>query len=214
MRLRLCKGGREAGQVFVVFALTLPVLLGVAAIVVDLGNAYVQKRTIQQAADAAALAAAQELDPVMRGCLPGCEPAVRISVADRVGQYSADNGGPSPLPACPSASYPDPCYTWPYHGQDGLVEVRLKTAAGGFFGSILGFPAGFLKPKARAVAAATAITAPHCDFTGVTPPVVNPDQYLPTCVIPGTSQPPGTYSPAGSRTGLHRRHPSGRGRQP
>ena len=85
-------------------------------------------------------------------------------MADRAGQYSADNGGPNPLPACTSASDPNPCYTWPYHGQDGLVEVRLTTAAGGFFGSILGFSADFLKPTARAVAAANGVTTPHCTF--------------------------------------------------
>ena len=185
----------ELGQVTIVVTLALPVLLGFGALVVDIGNAYVQKRTMQQAADAAALAAAQELVPVVGGCLPGCEPTVRAGVADRAGQYSAGNGGPNPLPACVSPSDPDPCYTWPYNGHDLLVEVRLKKSAGGFFGSILGFSAGFLKTKARAVAAATGTTAHHCEFT---PPVVDPDQYLPSCVIPGTSPPPGTYTPPGS----------------
>ena len=51
----------EAGQTLVIFALTLPVLLGMCAIVIDFGNLFVEKRSLQQAADASALAAAQRL---------------------------------------------------------------------------------------------------------------------------------------------------------
>ena len=51
----------ERGAVLVWFALLLPVLLAFAAFVVDVGQAFMLKRHLQASADAAALAAAQDL---------------------------------------------------------------------------------------------------------------------------------------------------------
>jgi hypothetical protein len=54
----------EAGQTVVLFAVLLPLFLGLGAIAVDVGYWYVVQKTAQDAADAAALAAARELpDP-------------------------------------------------------------------------------------------------------------------------------------------------------
>ena len=55
----------ERGQVIVLLIVTLVVLLGAAALVVDVGRAYLTKRQLQASADAAATAGALELpDPV------------------------------------------------------------------------------------------------------------------------------------------------------
>lgn len=51
----------ETGQVVVLFAICLVVLLGFAALVLDVGFAYYADRSLQASADAAALAGAQEL---------------------------------------------------------------------------------------------------------------------------------------------------------
>src|SRR6188768_1474758 len=51
----------ESGQALVIFVLFLPVLIGFAALVLDVGNWYAQKRFVQNAADAAVLAGAQDL---------------------------------------------------------------------------------------------------------------------------------------------------------
>jgi Flp pilus assembly protein TadG len=51
----------ESGQTLVIFVLFLPVLIGFAALVLDVGNWYAQKRFVQNAADAAVLAGAQDL---------------------------------------------------------------------------------------------------------------------------------------------------------
>jgi hypothetical protein len=51
----------ERGQVVVLLAVTLVVLLGCAALVIDVGRAYVAKRHLQASADAAATAGALEL---------------------------------------------------------------------------------------------------------------------------------------------------------
>jgi len=57
LRLR----GNQSGQVIVLFALGLIVMLGVAALAIDVGYAFYVKRSLQASADAAALAGAQSL---------------------------------------------------------------------------------------------------------------------------------------------------------
>ena len=44
-----------------IFVLAIPMILGMCALVIDAGNLFAQKRSLQKAADAAALAATQEL---------------------------------------------------------------------------------------------------------------------------------------------------------
>ena len=56
----------ERGQVVVVFALLIPVLFGLGAIVMDIGNWYVHKRHLQTQVDAAAFAGANDFF----GCNP------------------------------------------------------------------------------------------------------------------------------------------------
>ena len=56
--MNLGKPGSQHGQVLVIVAVAFTVLLGAAAIAVDLGNGQLQKRRLQNVADAAALAAA------------------------------------------------------------------------------------------------------------------------------------------------------------
>ncbi len=51
----------ESGQVAIIFALLLPVFIGFAAISVDVGRLYFERRELQKAADLAALAGVQEL---------------------------------------------------------------------------------------------------------------------------------------------------------
>ncbi len=57
---------KERGQVVVVFALLIPVIFALAAIVLDIGNWYVHKRHLQTQVDAAAFAGAHEFF----GCSP------------------------------------------------------------------------------------------------------------------------------------------------
>ena len=52
----------QSGAVAIIVALSLPVLIGMAGLALDLGKLYVTKTELQNAADACALAAAVELD--------------------------------------------------------------------------------------------------------------------------------------------------------
>ncbi len=51
----------QSGSVGLIFAMSLIVILGLAALVIDLGHAYVVKRELQNAAEAGALAGARAL---------------------------------------------------------------------------------------------------------------------------------------------------------
>ena len=59
--VRLARLRRDDGQSLIVVAVILVVLLGMAGLVIDVGELYVTQRHLQTAADAAALAAAQDL---------------------------------------------------------------------------------------------------------------------------------------------------------
>ena len=76
---------RETGQVVVLFAILLPVLFGLGAIVLDIGNWYVHKRHLQTQVDAAALAAA----PGFSSCF--FDPtSANISIASTALSYAGD----------------------------------------------------------------------------------------------------------------------------
>jgi hypothetical protein len=117
----------ESGQVLVLFAGFLVVAIGLAALVIDVGGWYSKKRVAQGAADAGALAAAQDL----------CEDT---NAAITVGQqFVAKNITPA------SASV-----TTPYKGNQSLVEVAVDTTGESFFAGIFGIDSASI--KARAVA--------------------------------------------------------------
>ena len=71
---------RESGVALVVLALMLPVLAGMVALVVDVGQAYEDRREVQTAVDAAALAGAAYLPES-----PDAAVAAAIDYANRNG---------------------------------------------------------------------------------------------------------------------------------
>ncbi len=85
MYLGRAKRDRESGQVVVLFALLLPVILAIGSIVVSGGNWYVLKRHLQTQVDAAALAAG----PAFTGCF--VEPATaNVQIAQDALAYAGD----------------------------------------------------------------------------------------------------------------------------
>lgn len=146
----------ETGQVFVVIALTLPVLLGMAAIVIDLGDLFFQKRTLSGAADAAALSAGYDL--AKRNCNSVTDPCYAAlggaggTLSTTAGHYSGRNAGTATtasLPKCTGVGDMN-CYTWPYNGDWNRVEVKLKKPVSTSFARIFGISQ--VNVSARAVA--------------------------------------------------------------
>jgi hypothetical protein len=133
----------------------MPVLLGFAALGVDSSSMFVQKRSLQTAADAAALAAADELgtasDPACQASMP-CLSALDAKVASFAASYSQQNGGTGTLGKC-VVSTDTNCYTWPYAHDFSRVEIRLRKAAFSIFAGAAGITGRF-NVTARAVAKA------------------------------------------------------------
>src|SRR5206468_1317814 len=91
---------REEGQVFILVVLALPMLLAMMALVVDGASLMVQKRAVQNAADAAALAASATIDPIAGTCTSADPAPPSASCLASLDQYSRENGGPSSLDRC------------------------------------------------------------------------------------------------------------------
>jgi hypothetical protein len=130
---------RERGQVLVIFALGIAVLLAAAGVAMDAGRFYSERRSLQNAADAAALAAANAL---IRG-----ESVTDATIAAQNSLTRNFLGGPNgvvaPLPpATPvyeSGHSGDPAYL--SNGiliSGGEVRVAVQNVVGYTFGRIIG----------------------------------------------------------------------------
>ena len=71
----------QRGTIAVIAALTFPVLLLLAALVIDVGNWYTHKRSLQNRADAAALAAGYEYLGQLKSCLADSSSGGPASIA-------------------------------------------------------------------------------------------------------------------------------------
>jgi Flp pilus assembly protein TadG len=126
----------ERGVTMVIFALLIVALLIIVAIVIDLGNARQQKRQLQNAADAAALAGAGDLGTV--NAANACTTAY---------SYSYNNmqlgTAPSSCPTSSTAGNVTISVTTPYTGPpafsaSSLVNVRACKDVGTSFARIIG----------------------------------------------------------------------------
>jgi hypothetical protein len=93
-----CGNGRnprrgERGQILILGALMMTVMIGFLALVIDVGNAYAQRRFVQNGADAAAVAAARLL---ANNLDTGTADASVVAV---VNQYLGANGGGTFVPS-------------------------------------------------------------------------------------------------------------------
>jgi hypothetical protein len=142
----------ESGQTIVLLAVALVVLLGCAAIVLDVGYAYYVKRSLQASADAAALAGAQ--------ALPSSGDAVALAE-----QYSGKPGGknaggnvpPVSTTATATCRPGSPC------NPVNAVEVAQTTNVPTKFATLLGFDS--FSVSARAVAQIRDGTVPWAIFS-------------------------------------------------
>jgi Flp pilus assembly protein TadG len=166
---------REGGQTLILVTLALPLFLALVSLVIDGGNILVHKRNIQVAADAAALAMAQEIGLSSTVCTPACQDQGRI--------YAKNNGVDvdSSWHQC-DATHTTNCWTYPYNGQNDLVEVRLRAHVTTFIAGMIGIYGADV--SARAVSGVGPTTT-----TNTTPDVTSPSTTL---TIPG-----GTHTTTG-----------------
>ena len=109
------KRRNEAGQVLIMFALGLAVLLGMAALTIDVGLAYVARRDMQNAADAAALAGADVL-------LEGQSLALAASTARDLALQNGYDGAAADV----TVDISIPPKSGPHSGDNDFVEVLIQ----------------------------------------------------------------------------------------
>jgi hypothetical protein len=122
----------ERGQAAVLTAIALTVLLGMTAIVIDVGSWFRQQRQLQTAADASALAGAQ--------ALPFDVPQATSWAQD----YAGRNGGNGTNGITILSS----------HGPNDTMSVKATKSAPGFFAKIFGIDSVKVSASAKARAEA------------------------------------------------------------
>lgn len=129
----------ERGQVLVITALALVVLLGVAALVVDVGFSWMIRRQQQNAVDPAAIAAARYLKNEL-GDATWNQAAAEADACF----YAQQNGFFEGDPACGTAIGSGnlrvnvPPLDGPYSGRPGFVQVVISATRPTLFARILG----------------------------------------------------------------------------
>ena len=125
------RGRREGGQMLILFVLALGVLMGMVAMSVDVGFILHERRSLQNAADAAALAGVSELPES-----PDAAIAAALEWAENNG-YTSENGATVTV-------------NTPYQGNPGAVEVVIERDQPFIFALALGLDS--IDVSARAVA--------------------------------------------------------------
>jgi hypothetical protein len=149
--LRRPDGRRDRGQVLVLFAMSIIVLLSFAGLAFDVGRFYSEKRFLQNAADAAALAAASALS---RGATVTEARDVAKAIITR--NYLSDPTGkaaalPPDVPVYESGHAGDPIYlTNGILISGGDVRVSLQNPVDWTFGRVVGFETNTIGGQAHA----------------------------------------------------------------
>jgi Flp pilus assembly protein TadG len=168
---------RQEGQVTVLAAVFMVVLIGMAGFVIDVGSWFRQQRVTQATVDAAALAGAQSL--------PGDVDAANSVATD----YAGRNGGVAGLSVTFSSKW----------RPNDMVTVKQTTSSNGFFSSLFGVNIVSLSAKASAVSeppSAVRYVAPivvnikHPDLSGPGCPCFN----SPTTLDLGKTGAPGAFA--------------------
>ena len=179
---------RDAGQVLVIFALSITVLFAAAGLAFDIGRFYAERRFLQNAADAAALAAANAM---IQGRTQSEADVVARAVLSA--NFSNDPNGVTPAlpPATPeyeSGHAGDPLYlTNGILFSGGEVRVAVQNAINYSFGRAVGLSASTIRGQARVksmanmlpIAVRRYVNAPGPATTNTTAPcAVNENQFL------------------------------------
>lgn len=132
---------RERGQILIMTAFAMVVLMGIAAIVVDLGMSWMLRRQEQNAADPAAIAAARWLrDPVTLA--PTWNPTEAKQdacfYAKENGFFGDDDADCSAALTSGDLQVWSPPISGPRSGTAGFVQVIIRANHPSFFGRIFG----------------------------------------------------------------------------
>ena len=172
----------EAGQVLVLFALSVTFIFAAAGLAFDIGRFYSERRFLQNAADAAALAAANAL--IRGGTYADADLHARAVLATNFA--TAPNGlTPALPPVIPE--YADGHAGDPLHLTNGIlftggeIRVAVKNSVGYTFGRIVGLDSSTIGGQARALTVGNLLPIAVRRFVNLpgpnagTPPFVCPE---------------------------------------
>ncbi len=126
MKQQRVKAG-ERGQVLVLFVFALALLMGFVALSIDVGLAYVNRREMMNAADAAVLAGAARLKE-------GASPVVAAAEAQEFAESNGYVNGEGDV----SVSINVPPSSGPYSGDGNYIEVVIEREVDMVFATVLG----------------------------------------------------------------------------
>ena len=175
------KSAGETGQSMVLIALLMVGLIAMLGLVIDGGNAYVQRRRMQNAADAAALAGTRTL-----GMRSDKSAQMECAIRQSIETYTQLNGtpGPSPDPTCRSLNPTVQAYFIDKTGAPVGVEIGRNggvpsPAVGVSVRTQISFPTFFLgvvnESLGSAAAGAAAMEGPAGSVVGLVPWALNWD---------------------------------------
>jgi hypothetical protein len=157
------------GQVIIVFVLSLLVLLGFAALAIDVGYLYSMKGELQRCADAGALAGAYVFHDGgwVSGPVP---PSLRTKAESRAWDFATrDPVGDAPLA---NATISFPSDTDPSPSKVNQITVTVQDNVNLFFAGMFGSPAITLTANATAIAESVGQNVPCLKPFGVPFPYI------------------------------------------
>jgi hypothetical protein len=157
------KRNNERGQSMAITVVFMVVLLGFAALVIDVGSWYRAHRSAQATADAAALAGAQ--------VLPDTQSASALAT-QYVNKNSSSGGGPGTGGTTPTITFSQQGY------EMDTITVKITRPAPGFFAKVFGSAFGTVNVSRSATARAYNIYSVR---NGIAPITVNYKHPLLNC---------------------------------
>jgi Flp pilus assembly protein TadG len=124
---------RPAGQTFLLISIALVVLLGVSALAVDIGDLWTTRRLMQSAADAGAVAGADEI------AIGGTSTAITAAAKDAASHNGFADGGTRPgATNTITVAVHNPPTSGPYAANSNAVEVDVSQTQPTYFMKVLG----------------------------------------------------------------------------
>ncbi len=124
---------RPPGQTFLLVSIALVMLLGVAALAVDIGDLWTTRRLMQSAADAGAVAGASEI------AIGGSSTAIAAAAKDAASHNGFADGGTRPGTSNTiTVAVHNPPTSGPYAANSGAVEVDVSQTQPTYFMKVLG----------------------------------------------------------------------------
>lgn len=153
--LRRRRAPNQHGQVYVLITVSLLVLLGMGALAVDVGNLWTARRLMQSAADAAAIAGAEQ---VAYGDASDVTSAAQSASA----QNGFTNGSPRPgASSAVSVAVYSPPASGPYAVNPNAVQVVVSQDQPTYFMRVLGWQ----KVPVSTIATAVTISGGSCVYS-------------------------------------------------